>query len=316
MKARTINLLTALDPTVQQAKTDNPGLADQELQVFGKDAFRNLYGDLAVAWKFAEKWAKSGTKIPIALLGKDRWVFQAFLMLRDQRRCFDRDIATAYNFYNPPLGLEHIKSALNAAILTYADDMDHAYHLRRVAEHLRLPVRAVAAYESLFFNVLDRRIDSQCVATVLYPNTRLEELSEDYLRTAPQSQIIMRAGFNSRDLGLVTYLAGVGDRTYMAKLAATEDGESRLTRQIIGNGLLLSTLNLLNQRSAGWSRATMLMSAARQGGTTPDEPPLTNIDDFLRGELTKATRLTQSYTADWLRSESSAQVVDVSVEPA
>lgn len=316
MKARTISLMTSLDPSVERAKSANAGLSENELQVFGQRAFRNLYGNLAVAWQFAMTWATSKRPMPLPMMGKDRWVFQAYMMLRDQRAYYDHDIATAYNFHNPPHGMTSIRAALNAAILTYHDGMDHAYHLKRVANHLHLPVRAVAAYESLFFNVLDRRLDSQCVAAVLYPNTRLEELSEDYLRTAPQSQIIMRAGLNSRDLGLVTYLAGVGDRKYMAKLAATEDGESRLTRQIIGNGLLLSALNLLNQRSAGWSRATMLMSAARQGGGKTDDPPMTDIGDYLKDEITKAAHLSQAFSTDRIIRESARSIVDVTVEPA
>lgn len=309
MQARTIDILTAHDPWMWREKS--PDMAGSVLHTLGAEAFRNMYGNLAVAWKFAVRWAMAGVRFNLPMMGKDRWVFRAYMMSLNPRRYFDKEIATAFNFHNPPDGMTHIKSVLNAAILTYHDKTPHSVHLAHIAKALKLPLPAVEAYEALFFNVLDRRVDSQCVAMMLYPNTRLEELNEDYLRTAPHSKILERAGYNARDLDLVTYLAGIGDHKYMAKLAATEDGETRLTRQIIGNGLLLSTLNLLNQRGAGWSRATTLMSAARQGGSQGDDPVMGGLDEYYYQELDKAASMSASFTAERIRADAHTQIVEV-----
>lgn len=277
------------------------------LHTRGAETFRAQYKELNSGWKYAMVFSNACVRFPIPMLRNDHWVFQAYLMSLDPRRFYQRDIATAYHIANPPAGMEHMRSVVQSLIMTFTDGMSVDHHLRRVAAKLRIPPAAMFAYESLFFNVFDRRSDGVTIAMNIYPNGgRLEELSESYFRDSPMGKMLERAGYNYRDMDLSSYLAGIGDRSYLSKLAATENGEAELTKQIMGNGLLLTKTNLLNHRSPGWSRATGLITAARQGGATVEEPPLADIGAGFLQELAEATSQSRETTIDRVRSDAGA----------
>lgn len=267
--------------------------------------FETLYGRLNSGWTFACRYSFHNVQFPIPMLRNDHWVFAAYMMKRDPRRFYNPHIADAYYIENPLRGMDNVRSAVRSLILTYNDSVPHDEHLRGIAERTGIPFLSLQAYESLFYNVLDRRTDSICIALSLYPNPggRLIELSENYFKESPMGKMLERVGHNFRDSDLSAYLAGLGDRSYLAKLAASDNSEAELSRQIMGNGLLLARTNLLNHRSPGWSRSTTLLSAARQAGQAVEEPAMSDIAYSFRNDFEEARRVSRAHTIRTLEED-------------
>ncbi len=119
------------------------------------------------------------------------------------------------------------------------------------------------AFEILFFNVLDRHEDGLYLSHIVYPEGRLVEFDENYFANTPDCDLILRAGYNHRDVDLVAQLVGMGDSSYVTELGARRDHEAELERQFMGNALVMGQSGLLNQRSAGMQRAVALLAARR-----------------------------------------------------
>jgi len=141
------------------------------------------------------------------------------------------------------------------------------------------------------------------LANVLYPETRLVELHEDYIRNVDVSDLLKRASYNHKDLQMTLYLAGVGDSSYLSKLAERPDREAMLSKQIIGNALLLSYSGMLNQRSIGMSRGQSLMVATRQSGAQDQENSLTAVGGLLLDQLAALSDSNYAATRDMLRTD-------------
>jgi hypothetical protein len=121
--------------------------------------------------------------------------------------------------------------------------------------------------------------------------------------------LIKRVAYNHRDMDLTAYLAGLGDHTYLRRVAASEDRESELTRYLMGNGLILAHTSLLNQRSIGMSRVSTLLAASRQGGADQEEPTLGGIVPMYSQAFKRALESNQSVVMHQMRMD--AGVIDV-----
>lgn len=308
MLAPVLDLLNSLDPSHERfasiASTPLNNL-DDTLHTVGLGRFQTIYKQVNAGWSFACRFANAGVQFPIPMTRKDHWVFAAYMMKREPRRFYNRHIADAYHIENPPPGMENIKSTIKTLILCYADDMTPEYHLNRVAERTGIPYASLEAFETLFYNVLDRRVDSICISLNLYPHPggRMIEMNENYLRDSPMGKLLERAAHDTHDLDMAAYLSGIGDRTFLAKLSASPDRENELTNQIMGNGLLLARTNLLNLRSPGWARVATLLSAARQSGTHTEEPPLVDIGEHFYDVWLEAAHQSQEDVANYIRED-------------
>jgi len=273
------------------------------------ERFLSRYGRLEFGWYIAGQLAHHRMQCP-AMLGRDYWVFRAYLMRLDPHRYFDKNVAEAYHMSNYVRGNPDFGKTLRAMLLSVRPDVSAVEHIAQMAEDTGIDVNTIEAFEVLFYNVLDRRDEGLYLATHVYPDTRAVEFDEGYLSNTTQSKILERVGYNHRDLELTKYLAGIGDQSFLKHIAASDNREADLTKFIMGNGLLLTHTNLLNQRSVGMSRASTLLAAARQGGNAGEEPAMSGIAPLFNEQYKLATQYSQQGVRQQLIKDS-GQVVEV-----
>lgn len=313
MNSCTIDILASLDPasTLQAGPLANMQ-KDQRwspLHDSARDRFLSTYIRTGFGYYIASQFANRRLPFPITLMGRDQWVFKAYLMKLDPWANFDRHVAEAYHLAqyvkNSPGFCQHLK----AMLLSFKDHATPESHLKDVHDRTGVPVATLDAFEILFFNIIDRRADALYLAGEVYPDTRLVEFDENYMKNSTHADLIKRVAYNHRDMDLTAYLAGLGDHTYLRKLAASDDREADLTRYLMGNGLILAHTSLLNQRSVGISRVSSLLAASRQGGNEQDEPTVGGIVPMYSQAYERAMRVNADIAFQQMRVE--AGVIDV-----
>jgi hypothetical protein len=316
MDALTIDILAALDPSgkIKKPPVSGHGQVAQAspLYVESVEQFLSRYGRPNFGYYIARQFALSGMPFPIAVYKRDYWVFRAYLMLLDPWLNYDRHIADALHICNPPSGAPDLNKTLKAMLLT-ANKFTSESKIAEVALKTGLPKDTIEAYESLFYNILDRQDDLLYIAHLVYPNTRIVEFADDYFQSTPLGDLLKRAGYNHKDMDLTSYLAGIGDRDYMARLSAADNREAELSKNIMGNGLILSRANLLNQRSIGMSRASTLLAASRQSGQQTEEPALALCSDYFSAALMDAVNVSREMTVEMLREDAGSMVAEAEV---
>lgn len=305
MDATTIDLLISMLPssavprvTVASASIHAPST---RMHAQAAEAFISQYMRPAFGWYSARECATIHAPFPVAMVGRDSWVYRAYLMQLDPSRFYDKTIAMAFSLHCQDPSTVKMCEKLQAMLLTFnckdpSPIKQHdaiVAHLAHVAQFFGMPYELVEAYEILFFNVLDRITDAIYIAHEVYPDTRIIEFDENYFSSSSLRDMVRRAGYNHRDKDLTAYLIGIGDRGYLADAAGREDREAELARHFMGNGLILARTNLLNHRSVGLSRTTTLMAATRQGGNTVTEHPLASLSDTFSEQVAKLRMATQ-----------------------
>ena len=310
MNAPTINTLAALDPKarIPHISAASVNHIDGPLHSQARDQFLSNYVNVAFGWYIASQFAAARIGFPLPMMGRDTWVFKAFLMQVDPWAFYNKDIATAYHIAHTPKGSTDIGAKLRAMILS-VNEPDPRRHMQRIAGLTGLSYETVEAFEVLFYNVLDRLADGFYLSSEVYPDTRLIELAESYMADSTLGDLLKRAGYNQRDLDLTTYLVGIGDKSYMSKIAAAANSEAELSNLIMSNGIVLAKANLLNIRSVGMGRASSLMVASRQSGTANEEPPLAGISSQWADAFKQATLLSQADVAQRMRKDAGQVVV-------
>lgn len=313
MNARTIDLLSAHDPSsrVLRVPTGQLSVWNSSSLAQGVERFLARYRNTNFGWYIAGQFAHYGTKFPVPLYKRDQWVFKAYLMRADPKNHWDETISDAFHIAQRTKGVGIGDTMLKTTILSMSQGENVDDQIKRIAGHLGLPVALVEAYECLFYNVLDRRADAVYITQEVYPETRLVEFSDSYLQSATLVDLIKRSGYNNRDINLSSYLLGIGDQSYLAKIAARPDRESELTKYMMGNGLMLTRANLLNQRSVGMSRVSTLLAASRQSGTQTERPVMDGLINNLASELSAALYMSQEQTAEMMRQDAAMTTVDV-----
>ncbi len=261
--------------TVEQlAELERSGT--DSLDQMARARFETQYNQ-AVGWCIARTIAQNRVPFPVPMIGRDQWVFAAFLFILDPQKYADQHVEEAYQIHQDPGRSVKLKALLIAGLGQPAAD-----HLNLVAEKTGIPRLTVEAYETLFFNVLDRHRDGAYISNIVYPEGRVVEFNEDYFETTPVGDLLLRAAYNHRDLDLVLRLAGMTDaalRTGLHDMLAEE-----LESRIMGNALLMAMLGLHNQRSAGLERAMALLTASqKQPNQVGDSDTQTPYD--MAGEL-------------------------------
>lgn len=143
------------------------------------------------------------------------------------------------------------------------------YTLEAVCRYTKLDPLTIAIYEKLFFNVVDRRLDSLWLAGVIYPNTMLEEMSDNYMspENSDFAKLLIRSGYKNgmRD---VLYFAGHSGGAGLLAEAQAKDTPERMESLIMANGYLMARNGYLGQRTnaTGFNNARALISAAKIGG--------------------------------------------------
>jgi hypothetical protein len=316
VNAKLVERLARLEPR------DSFGIAQEA------GAFVQIYSNPAFGWHIARAFARARMTFPVTVIGRDHWLFSAYLMHLDPVAFRHGDVETAFQISQQPGVSARLKAMLMAGVGHPVDA-----HLNLVAEKTGIPRRTVDAFEILFFNVLDRQQDGLYLSSLAYPDGPLVELDEDYFETTPIADLILRAAYNHRDLELVSRLAGMTEADCKKELPALRNLEAELEARIFGNALLIAKLGILNQPSVGLQRATQLLASGRSRKSKPVEvenqkphdiagelaaalaslPPITDAE---RESLQAAARPGQSYWSDENGKVSSLDAPETASDPA
>lgn len=230
--------------------------------------FIALYRDMEFGWHYARTAAAYNLPVAgAALHGDDEILYRAYLFCRDPQRFRSPDIAAALALATG--AMQSTRLTLDGLLLAAGATASSA------ATELGLPVEGVAAYERLFFNVLDRKQDLAYLQHIVYPHGRMVEMVSGYFENAATHDIIRRAGFNNGPEH-VLYLMGASNS---AVESLTKAAPTQLEGLMMSYALLLAQNGALNHANLGGiSAARQLLTAGKLGGEQPDERPLD--DDF------------------------------------
>lgn len=131
-----------------------------------------------------------------------------------------------------------------------------------IAQRLGISLDVVLAYESLFFNVSDRKKEAAWLASIVYPETRFVEMSPNYVTETNYDWLLKRSGYNN-GLEAVTHFSGLRSKmTVDISNAAT-----KMENALMVNGYLLATNGYVNQHNAqGIFHAKTIIAAEKQSG--------------------------------------------------
>lgn len=226
--------------------------------------FIALYRDMEFGWHYARTAAAHNLPVAgAALHGDDEILYRAYLFCRDPRRFRSPDIAAALALATG--AMQTTRLTLDGMLL--AADATAA----SVAAKMGLPVEGVAAYERLFFNVIDRKRDLAYLQHIVYPHGRMVEMVAGYFENAATHDIIKRAGFNNGP-DQVMYLMGASNS---AVDALSKAAPKQLEELMMSYALLLAQNGALNHAHlGGMSSARQLLTAGKLGGEQLDDRPL------------------------------------------
>lgn len=288
MNAKLIASLAARDPRQKRlpsalSRHRQPmDIADE-----AKARFTAMYSNPAFGWDISMAFASARVVLPVSLVGKhDHWIYKAYMYRLDIAKWWDPDIVDAWGIAN--LVQSRTLKTKVCSMLLAGCGKPADKHRQAVSDATNIPLRTLEAFDTLFYNILDRQDDAAYLSEIVYPHTRYVEIAEDYVKHTDIADLVKRASYNHRDLEMSTYLAGMGDVSYMAKLSASSDREQELTRHLMGNALLLVHAGVLNQRSVGLQRAQGIITATRQSGQVTEAPPIADAGVFMADALRTA----------------------------
>lgn len=248
--------------------------------------FTAMYSNVAFGWDIATAFAAARVPFPVTVVGRDTWLFKAYMFRLNSHKWDCPEIVDAWALANLPKA-RMLKTKVCSLLLSGCGQPPDA-HRRAVSEATNIPLRTLEAFDVLFYNILDRHKDAAYISEHVYPNTRFVELADDYVKHTDISDLVKRAGYNYRNLKMSTFMTGIGDASFMAKLSARADREQELTRHLMGNALLLVHAGALNHRSVGIQRAQTLIAATRQSGQTAEAPTIADAGSYIADELASA----------------------------
>lgn len=312
MRARLIETLAERDPTLV-INSDRARYAPEEFEQQAAARFAARYANVSFGWTIAGNFASAKKGIPEPMVGRDAWVNRACLYRLNPRRYRDRHIEEAYQLALNPR-IRQPGDTLRALLLSCPDD-DADRHIRAVSDRSRVDPRTIEAFESLFYNVIDRRCDALALAQEIYPDTRLVEMYEDYTTKTPIKDMLLRAGYNRQDLDLTAYLAGIGDVAFLSRLASRSDRETELVKHFMGHALVMALTGFLSGKSVSMSRAVTLQAASRQGGQQAEESPLGDMSSYINEGLAEAIQTMRAQQRERaIRDAGQGPVVETTAE--
>jgi hypothetical protein len=240
--------------------------------------FIMAYKDLSLGWKSAKLLASSDTQFPCFLSGDDLWLFKAYLYCIDNKKFYNRSIAEAKGLASNQMTRDN--ETIKALLVS--DDIDYKF----IANKTALNIDTIKAYERLFFNIVDRKNEHMFIKNVVYPDGRLIEMFDDYLKNEDLGKLLVRTGYNN---GAEHVLHFAGFKSGLVhSLANGNTMPNQLEALFMANGYLLARNGWLNQRvhSVGLNNARNLLQAAKQGGVEEQKPsPFAGVGDILSNEM-------------------------------
>jgi hypothetical protein len=236
------------------------------------------YKDLALGWKISRLLSKSSIAFPCFLAGDDLWLFKAYLYCLDNKKFYNKNVAEALGLASNYMRRDG--DTINALLIS--DEVDYKY----IANKTALEPDTVKAYEKLFFNIQDRKSDFMFIKNIAYPDGRVVEMFDDYLKNEDLGKILMRTGYNNGP-DHVLHFAGFKSGL-LNNLASGNSMPGQLEALFMANGYLLARNGWLNQRAnaVGLHNARNILQAAKQGGVEETKPsPFSGISDILGKEI-------------------------------
>ena len=238
--------------------------------------YARYYKDLQFGWNFIKAIEHHNMPLPPMLGGDDEWLFRAYK--------FETDMAYEDKAIFKALELTYAESRLTRETLhglLVSSDAD----INKIASITSINIETIKAYEQLFFNLRDRRHEALFLAEIVYPNGKLVECLDNYIRHETLGNLLLRAGYNN-GMADVLHFAGAPSNL-MYSLLETETA-GKLEALIMANGFLIARNFLVNQSrdAAGLFNARSLIQAAKQGGQEAETPSeWQNAGSSMKGQM-------------------------------
>ena len=226
------------------------------------------YKDLAFGYHFVKLLIQTNTKLPAGVKEtylRDAYNYEKFGIIRPK----DDSIVHAISLTIPCMRNEEV--ALQSFLLKDISFKD-------ISLIMGIPESVIRAYEQLFYNVRDRKKDAMYLASVIYPQSRLVELMDSYMKNESMQNLLIRGGYNG-NIDDIKYIFGLRcdsglKETTPSQLAASFEAS------IMSNGAILANMGLASQKAIANSKAENFLIAAKQGGTDTDNGMLDSPASF------------------------------------
>ncbi|MBX3742518.1 MAG: hypothetical protein KF712_16140 [Akkermansiaceae bacterium] len=227
--------------------------------------------DPEVGWRMARRCAEARIEFPMPLTGRDHHVVSAYHEFLAPGRFANPVLHEAFRLYSGP------ESAVLKAMIIAGLSEDPDNHLQIVGEKMGLRKEVVEAFETLYFNVLDRCDETLYLANIVYPDGRLATLDEDYFARTSSGDLLLRAGYDYLDIELVQYLSGLRGNDFIRALMENGDAACQLEDAMHMNASLMLKVGGANVKSASLNQLVKLVSSGRKSRT---RQPLTLSQEF------------------------------------
>lgn len=236
------------DPYFDVVKSSEIFTGTQQSTAIAK--FIRAYKDVSFGWNLVRYLVRNKLELPS--IENDEYIVRAY---RFERYGIMDDAIFAAIAFNAD-ELKEIRAILQSCLVV--ENVD----IKEIAEKLGINEDSIRAYESLFYNVIDRSKEAAWLATIIYPETRFVEMSPTYVQDAGHQWLLKRSGYNN---GFETVAHFSGLRTNMNR--DMSNAASKMENALMVNGYLLATNGYINQRDAqGIFHAKTIISAEKQGG--------------------------------------------------
>ena len=241
------------------------------------DRFLVAYRDLSFGYHFVRALVKDNIDLPPDVSEQEIIDFYWFEKTGEPSDALIQSLSISHP------SSHFLENSLQAMLLTGAP-------FSEISRVTGISTDVIKTYERLFFNVYDRREESLFIANVVYPEHRLVETMEGYIKEADAGSVLKRSAYNN-GLDDVAYFIGLKVESIEGSLAGgnAQEMANRLESSIMANGYYLARNGFLNQRSSsGVASAKSLLVAAKQGGDDGGEQDsygATSIGDSLVEEL-------------------------------
>ncbi|MCW4026199.1 MAG: hypothetical protein NWE76_01785, partial [Candidatus Bathyarchaeota archaeon] len=170
---------------------------DQDIEdmdmVSSRDAeithFAVNYAETNFAWKFIKALIHNHIPLPPPVDIDDEWLIRTYRFETDPTY---KDEAIRGAHMLNKRSMEMTKYALKGMIMSPDNNSTE-----EIESKINISADVITAFEKIFFNVRDRRDEILFVSQVVYPEGRIVECIDDYIRRESLGNLIMRAGYNN-----------------------------------------------------------------------------------------------------------------------
>lgn len=227
-------------------------------QINSVNKFLCAYKDLSFGFHCVKSFVKDGIDLPVAI--EEPILYNTYMFERYGLQ--NENVIFAIALTHP--SNKTIEDSIKAFLITDAP-------LSEIEKLTGISSDVLDYYEKLFFNIRDRKNEALFISNIVYPDSRLVELNESYLRNEDSGRLLIRAAYNN-GLDDAAYFSGLKIDSIMNSGASAITMATKLESLIMTNGYFLAR-NFVNTKSSGIAQARNILIAAKQGGQDS-----TNID--------------------------------------